>query len=397
MSLIRKIILDRALDTIDKKRDFFTAKPFNLHLSLPKSNDLQGLWLLKYDQIRTDFCEPFCKEARGIIFDGDEIVCCPFYKFFNANEKHADKIDWSTAVVQHKYDGSIIKVYWLEANESKQRQARWMVATNGTIDARTATVDEQNNITFFDLFEEARKLCGFNYDLLDKNCTYMFELMHPKSLIVVRYTEPRLVHIGTRNNKTLQESYDFIGVQQVETFPLQSLEECLAAASKLGQMQEGYVVVDKSYNRNKIKGEVYLTLHHTLTNNHLSTEEAAASLVLRNEQSEINAYSENPQMVDICKHISAVEKRLELFLEYLAKAFEKIQDQKLESRRDIAAAYRAESEKNFALFMGCVSYKDKNKQDQSLAKEIFRKLIFDKLGSKKIDRATIREFLELIK
>ena len=99
----------------------------------------------------------------------------------------------------------------------------------------------------------------------------------------------------------------------------------------------------------------------------------------------------------LCKHISAVEKRLELFLEYLAKAFEKIQDQKLESRRDIAAAYRAESEKNFALFMGCVSYKDKNKQDQSLAKEIFRKLIFDKLGSKKIDRATIREFLELIK
>ncbi len=400
MTALQKIFSTHGLDTFEKKKAFLTAHPYNLHVSEAKSEDLKGLWIAKYDQVKTNFTEEFCKEARGIIFDGDKVVCYPFKKFFNSGEKHADVIDWSTATVLHKYDGSIIKIYWLEANE-KRPAGKWMVATNGTIDAKTATVDEQNGVTFYDLFEEARKLCNLDFNRLDKKCTYMFELMHPKSLIVVRYTVPRLVHIGTRNNITFQESYENIGVEQAEVFSLTSLEECVDAAAKLGQFQEGFVVVDSQYNRNKIKGSVYLTLHHTLTNNHLTTEEAAGSLVLRNEQSEVQAYQENPEMVEICQHVVAIEKRMKNFLTALVKTYQQVQDKKLSSRKDIASAYRAASSKHFAFFMARVTYEEKFKGDDRVPlQDFFQQYIFGKMvGGKnaKIDRATIREFLELIK
>ena len=398
MSLLKKNILSHNLKTFAERKQFFSAAPHNLHVTEAKSKDLDGLWLLKYDQVKTNFDEPFCKEARGIIFDGDQVVCYPFKKFFNAGEKHADTIDWSTARVQHKYDGSIIKVYWLEQKEN--RVARWMVATNGTIDARTAMVDDQNGISFFDLFEEARTRSGFDYNRLDKDCTYMFELMHPKSLIVIRYTEPKLVHIGTRNNKTFVESYEPIGVEQAETFPLHNLEECLAAAERLGQSQEGFVVVDANWNRIKVKGSTYLTLHHTLTNNHLSTEEAAASLFLKNEQSEIVAYQDNPEMVEICRHIKEIEQRLAHFLSTLEKTFNDVEQKKLTSRKEIATTIKLASPKNFAILMARVTYEEKNKGNSLLPiKEFFKQNLFAKLGTdnKKIDRATLREFLEIIK
>ena len=62
--------------------------------------------------INCDFKDPIVQEARGIILDTVrlEVVCWPFRKFGNYNEGYADEIDWSTARVQEKVDGSIIKL-----------------------------------------------------------------------------------------------------------------------------------------------------------------------------------------------------------------------------------------------------------------------------------------------
>lgn len=64
--------------------------------------------------IGCDFSNPIVQEARGIIIDLEnlDVVCWPFRKFGNYNESYADKIDWSTARVQEKIDGSIIKLWW---------------------------------------------------------------------------------------------------------------------------------------------------------------------------------------------------------------------------------------------------------------------------------------------
>lgn len=62
--------------------------------------------------------------------DTNKVVCYPFSKFFNAREHHAAELDWSTAVFTEKLDGSLIKLYFLEA------ETQWVVATNNTVDAR---------------------------------------------------------------------------------------------------------------------------------------------------------------------------------------------------------------------------------------------------------------------
>lgn len=72
-----------------------------------------------------------CAHAGTIVQkDSNNIVCYPFSKFFNAGEHHAANLEWPTAVFTEKLDGSLIKLYFLEAD------GQWVVATNNTIDAR---------------------------------------------------------------------------------------------------------------------------------------------------------------------------------------------------------------------------------------------------------------------
>lgn len=78
--------------------------------------------------INSDFSNPIVQEARGIIINIEnlEVACFPFRKFGNYNESYADKIDWNTARVQEKIDGSIIKM-WYGENE------KWVFSTNAMI------------------------------------------------------------------------------------------------------------------------------------------------------------------------------------------------------------------------------------------------------------------------
>lgn len=164
--------------------------------------------LLKYSQFNSDTSLPLVQECRGSIFyqesDGKYVcVCCPFKKFFNESEQSAAKIDWDSAVVEEKVDGSLIK-FWNHNN-------KWHVSTNGTIDAFSAIVDDTQK-TFGYLVKEA--LGGpaeFHWFIngLDINTTYMFELVSPISRVVVYYPETRLYYLGQRNMLTMEESKEY--------------------------------------------------------------------------------------------------------------------------------------------------------------------------------------------
>ena len=60
-----------------------------------------------------EFSLPEVPEARGIIINTEtlDVACWPFRKFGNYGEYYADSIDWSTARVQEKVDGSIMKLW----------------------------------------------------------------------------------------------------------------------------------------------------------------------------------------------------------------------------------------------------------------------------------------------
>lgn len=75
-----------------------------------------ALAILNYD-MECDFTNPVVQEARGIIINTEtlDVVCWPFRKFANYGESYADSIDWNTARVQDKIDGSIVKLWYNRA------------------------------------------------------------------------------------------------------------------------------------------------------------------------------------------------------------------------------------------------------------------------------------------
>lgn len=216
---------------------------------------------LKYSQVDSPMGNELVQECRGIIFDTTDwrIVARPFNKFFNVQEGHAACIDWNTAKVQEKLDGSLMIVYFHEG--------LWRVASSGTPDAG-GEVNNAPGTTFADLFWDTWNESGYLTRDLNPQLTYMFELMTKYNRVVVQHPKPRLVLIGIRNPETGQESYVHTPglaerFEAVKSFQLRTLEEVMASMEHFsGLEQEGYVVVDDSFNRVKIKHPSYLAAHH---------------------------------------------------------------------------------------------------------------------------------------
>jgi RNA ligase len=237
-------------------RELLSQEPYCLTLK-----DDGPYTIFTYDQTKSDFSLQEVKEARGIILRSDtfKVVCYPFKKFFNYNESRADKIDWTTARIQEKVDGSIIKVWWDDA---------WHVSTNGMIDAFTAglSTPTEGFENFGQLAKEAFKNSGVEIEKLDKNYTWIFELVSIWNRIVIPYKTTEVYHIGARNNIT-EEEIDFdIGVKKPKQFDFSSWDEMLKTTESLPYDEEGYVVVDGQWNRVKVKSLAYLQAHHLKDN-----------------------------------------------------------------------------------------------------------------------------------
>jgi len=230
--------------------------------------------------VESDFSNPIVQEARGIIINTEtlEVVCWPFRKFGNYNESYADKIDWNTARVQDKVDGSIIKMWWNPITDE------WRFSTNSTLNAKEAIANGLTQKTFLDVIKESDNygILGERLPIIKKDYTLIFELVSPETQVVVKYDKPHLYHIGTRNNITGIEEKDFgIGIEKPMEYPLRSLGDCIDAVIKLNQSEngkirgvkkEGFVVVDDNWNRIKIKSPDYLMLHRLSSNSNFSKE-----------------------------------------------------------------------------------------------------------------------------
>lgn len=229
--------------------------------------------------IDCDFSNPIVQESRGIILDLDnlEVVCWPFRKFGNYNESYADKIDWNTARVQDKIDGSIIKLWW------NRMTGKWQFSTNGTINADTALANQMTQDTFLNVIRKADNYCEIilRLPIFNKDYTFIFELVSPETQVVVKYPKPHLYHIGTRSNISGQEMDSDIGIEKPKEYKLKSLDDCVTAASELnksddgqvhGVKKEGFVVVDGNWNRIKVKSPDYLMLHRMSSNANFSKE-----------------------------------------------------------------------------------------------------------------------------
>lgn len=272
------------LDFIQKNPTDWEEKLTQLNIEVKKEDSLA---LFKY-KIDADFSNPLVQEARGIILNLKRncVAAWPFRKFGNYGESYADKIDWSSARVQEKLDGSIMKLYYL--------YGRWELATNGTIDAMT--VSNQQGYNFGEMGYKTLYEQGLDYDKLNKNYTYIFELTSPNNQIVVPYKETTMWHIGTRNNITGKELIVDIGMPKPKEYPLYSLDDCIAFAKTFSASEhEGFVVVDKNWNRVKVKSPDYIAAHH-LKNNAILTPRKIIDLILEGEVEEYLNYFPEAQL-----------------------------------------------------------------------------------------------------
>ena len=245
-----------------------------------------GYILLKYSQFESDMTIPLVRECRGSIFyqnDSDkyECVCYPFSKFGNVGETYVPDIDWESAVVEEKVDGSLTKLFY--------HNSRWNIATNGLPNAFLAEINDKG-ISFGDLFHEAlggreqfKAFCSH----LDTNETYMFELVSLASKLVVYYPETRLYYLGQRNMTTMQESKNYTsfmkdyGVLCPKVYNINTLEGCLEYVKSMTRNEEGFVVRDKNFNRMKIKSPEYLIAFHMDNNGVITTKRIVK--MLKNE------------------------------------------------------------------------------------------------------------------
>ena len=238
-----------------------------------------GYILLKYNQFLSDFSNPIVRECRGSIFylrdDGlYECVCRAFDKFGNYGEEYADEIDWSTAQVQEKVDGSLIKVFY--HNNS------WHVATNGTINAYNCIVykeDKETNKTYGSIFNFAlRGHLNQFFESLDKNYTYMFELVSPYTKLVVGYPDTALYYLSRRNIHTMEEDnarpevFENFSILFPKTYSLKTLKYSLTYVKTMNKNDECFVVKDAEFHRIKIKSPEYLLAFRAKNNGVLSTK-----------------------------------------------------------------------------------------------------------------------------
>ena len=272
-----------------------SAAPYCISISKDTVNG-RDLVLLKYDQLNSDLGNEIVQECRGLILDAHtfEVVCYPFNKFFNYGESHAADIDWRTAKVTSKKDGSIMKVV-------NMGDGNFLISTNGVIDAFKCNLPENVGCpfnSFGELFMEGMKFYGLRREdfprLFAPGFTYIFELTSPWNQVVVRWEETKVWLIGIRDNTTCKEVFyrdsDLAEIFDTpEIYPITNIDECVEAAKILPEDAEGYVVVDANFNRIKVKSPRYIQLHY-MAGNQTWSPARVLDILRANEVSEYIVY-----------------------------------------------------------------------------------------------------------
>jgi hypothetical protein len=253
-----------SLETVKALRaDGLAALGSRYGILVKRHGAFPNLVQLKYSQRESPMGEAIVQECRGLIVDEADdwaVVAFPFTKFFNHGEPNAHPIDWATARVYEKLDGSLMTLY--------PYRGQWHVASSGLPDASGPTGGTFAG-SFADLFRQA--WASSRYAMPSPGgarACFMFELMTPHNRIVCRHAESRVVLLGARDMDTLLEMEPEpvaarYGWDCARSFPLRTAEECLAAACAIDPMEgEGYVVRDAAFRRVKVKSPRYVALAH---------------------------------------------------------------------------------------------------------------------------------------
>lgn len=329
-------------------RELLTQKPYCLSIS-----EDNNYMLLKYNQIDSDFNQEICKECRGLIINKITIepVALSFYKFFNIEEPFAATIDWNTAQVQEKIDGSKILVWFSDADN------KWRISTSGCLNAYDAYIENilvNKPTSFGELFEMALKNHNISinkfFATLNKHKCYTFELVSPINRVVIPYDRADVYLIGKRDIRTFIEEeprIDF-NIRKPQLYNLNSVEECRKALDEMDWDQEGFVVVDSKWNRVKIKNKKYLIAAY-LKNNGVQSKRRILDIIKNNEQAEFLAY-----FPEYTQRFEEIEQTLSIWLDNAFNALiTTISKGPYDTRKDLALYVMANYKEYSDLIFHC--------------------------------------------
>jgi T4 RnlA family RNA ligase len=217
------------------------------------------IWILNYSpKVQSKkFWDLYTNSCRGLVIDVEgNILARPFQKFKNLEEYDSSEIDMSQEFdIFEKMDGSLIIVFYYTP------QMKWIVASRGSF------ISEQ--------CLEAQKMIDLNiYDKLNKNFTYLFEILYKENRIVVDYGDRKeLVLLTVINTKTGTElSYDLMTKEYskyftiVKKYEIKNIKNLYELKALEEENREGFVVRFKDGFRVKVKFAEYCRLHVILTN-----------------------------------------------------------------------------------------------------------------------------------
>ena len=286
--------------------------------------------MLNYNQIASPMAEVICQECRALLLEMGtwNVVSRSFFKFFNYGQPEAHPVDWATARVQEKLDGTLICLYF--------HRGQWRVATKGTPDASGPV--NSHLITFAGLVRQALAEMGSSFEdlaaRLDPTVFYSFELTAPENRIIVPYEDRRLTWLAAWDARTLEE-LDIAALPDLPTprvweYPLRTLDEVMTAAEAIAPFAaEGFIVRDAAHRRVKIKSAAYLMVDRILCG--LSTPRRKVEAVL-SEQFDDMVPQLPPPVRD---EMLAIQARLGTFRREVARTYDALAG--IEDRRGFAA------------------------------------------------------------
>jgi T4 RnlA family RNA ligase len=190
--------------------------------------------------------------CRGLVLDADyQPIARPLPKFFNLSE-HQGTLPAGLPEIYEKLDGSLIILFYY--------QGQWEAASRGSFAsdqaqmARVLLADRQADL-----------------DRLDREYTYLFEIIYPSNRIVVDYgAAQRLVLLAAVHTQTGAELAlrDVSWIDRARTYPATTLPEWIKSIdetqSELAN-QEGFILKWPNGFRLKYKLADYVRLHRIIT------------------------------------------------------------------------------------------------------------------------------------
>lgn len=257
---------------------------------------------LNYDQIMTKSGDKVAEQCRGmvvrqtrfdfnalgaawkdVIFGQFDVLAYPMERFYNHGDPAAVQIDWShpSLKVYEKVDGTCIILYWDPLADKWHAATRSVPEADLPINVNDMTI---GTTTFSQLFLKALKLTReevsgkiVDWEVdgpekiihLNKEVTYVFELVSPHNQIVVNYPEPRVYLLAARHTETGKEvpieTLRIEHVRRPRTWEIRDVAAlaCFVDSANPAEL-EGAVVcvqVGQSFQRLKVKNKTYVLAH----------------------------------------------------------------------------------------------------------------------------------------